>query len=72
LLSSSKFVVNQLQGAWRINVERHQCFVSTIKSSLRDIDWSVTWVPGKGNPIKSWHWETYNATQSEVKSCKHP
>ena len=70
LRCSSRFVVNQLRGAWRINVDRHQCFVSTIKSVLRAVNWSVTWVPGKDNPIKSWHWENYNAKHSEVKSCK--
>gem|GEM_PF-4568733 len=70
LRCSSRFVVNQLQGAWRINVDRHQCFVTTIKSVLRAVNLSVTWVPGKDNPIKSWHWENYNAKHSEVKSCQ--
>ena len=70
LRCSSRFVVNQLRGAWRINVDRHQCFVSTIKRGLRAANWSVTWVPGKDNPIKSWHWENYYIKHSEVKSCK--
>ncbi|MGO9570734.1 MAG: hypothetical protein ACLP5H_24680 [Desulfomonilaceae bacterium] len=70
LRCSSRFVVNQLQGAWRINVDRHQCFVCTIKSGLQAVNWSVTWVSGKDNPIKSWHWENYNAKHSKVKSCK--
>ncbi|MGO9567646.1 MAG: hypothetical protein ACLP5H_08905 [Desulfomonilaceae bacterium] len=70
LRCSSRFVVNQLRGAWRINVDRHQCFVTTIKSLLRPANWSVTWVPGKDNPIKSWHWENYNAKYREGKLCK--
>lgn len=66
LFCSSQFVVNQLQGKWRINVDRHQCSVDTIKASLRALNWSVTWIPGDANPIKAWHWETYNAKHSEV------
>jgi hypothetical protein len=66
LLWSSRFVVNQLRCAWRINVDRHQCFVITIKSTLRAINWSVTWIPGRNNAVKSWQWENYNAKHSEV------
>jgi len=70
LFCSSKLVVNQLRGAWRINVDRHQCFVSKIKIRLRATNWSVNWVPGQSNAVKQWHWEKYNTRHSEVKPCR--
>ena len=70
ILCSSQFAVNQLQGKWRINVDRHQCFVTTIKVRLQSINWSISWVPGSANPVKAWHWDNYNAQHREENSCQ--
>ena len=62
---SSQFVVNQLTGKCNIKMSRHQDFVDDIINTLSHIDLSFTWIPGRRNLIKNWHWTTYGVREAQ-------